>query len=99
CFLQRAGALGLAAVARSAASGPTGAGDFCSTAQGASRRLFVPRDRGYLGRLELRGKPLTLMAARAAGLPRGTIHGVLAYRARHDGRDYMNPTLVVRRGE
>ena len=99
CFLQRAGALGLAAVARSTASGPAAAGDFCSTAQGPSRRLFVPRDRGYLGRVELRGRPLTLVAAHATGLPRGTTHGVLAYRADHGGRDYINPTLVVRRGE
>src|SRR6202008_1380977 len=25
--------------------------------------------------------------------------GSLAYRAHHDGRDYFNPTLIVRRGE
>src|SRR5262249_53759468 len=55
--------------------------------------------RGYLGRLELEGKPLTLVASRGTNMPRGIVHGSLAYRARHSGRDYVNPTLVVRRGE
>ena len=32
-------------------------------------------------------------------MPTGVVHGPLAFRARHRGRDYLNPTLVLRRGE
>ena len=70
--------------------------DFAELSQ--RHRPLQLRDRLF-GRVELRGRPLTLVAAHATGLPRGTTHGVLAYRADHGGRDYINPTLVVRRGE
>jgi suppressor of ftsI/bilirubin oxidase len=73
--------------------------DFCAGGDGKATPLFVPRDSGYLGRLTLRGKPLTLVASAAGTLPPRVVHGPIAYRAQHEGRDYINPTLVVRRGE
>jgi suppressor of ftsI/bilirubin oxidase len=98
-LLQSAAVLGLMGCVRSAASDAVTAVAFCSSAEDNARPLFVPRDRGYLGRLALGDKPLTLVAASADGLPRGIGHGSFAYRAHHDGRDYLNPTLIVRRGE
>jgi suppressor of ftsI/bilirubin oxidase len=98
-FLQSTAVLGLMGCVRSAVSDAATAVAFCSNGEGDARPLLIPRDRGYLGRLALGGKPLTLVAARAAGLPRGIGHGSLAYRAHHEGRDYLNPTLIVRRGE
>jgi len=97
-FLCGTGALGLAAFTRHAASGPATAADLCATGKGA-HRLFVAGDRGYLGRLRIGSKPLTLVAARVGALPPGVGHGPFAFRARHDGRDYIDPTLIVRRGE
>jgi suppressor of ftsI/bilirubin oxidase len=72
--------------------------DQCGAGANA-RPLFVPRDSGFLGRLAPRGAPLALTATRAPGLPAGIVHGPFAYRVRHRGRDYVNPTLVLRRGE
>src|ERR1700745_3529753 len=90
-FLQSAAVLALMGYVRSATSEAVPAVAFCSNGEGDARPLLIPRDRGSLGRLALGGKPLTLVAARAAGLPRGIGHGSLAYRAHHDGRDYLNP--------
>ena len=59
----------------------------------------MPRESGYLGRLRLRDKPITVLATGAANLPAGVVHGPLCYRVRIDGRDYVNPTLVAHRGE
>jgi suppressor of ftsI/bilirubin oxidase len=73
--------------------------DFCTTGDGKTTPLFVPGDKGYLGRLALRGKSVQLTVGPTAVLPRGIVHGPIAYRAQHEGRDYINPTLVVRRGE
>src|SRR5207253_10712957 len=98
-FLQSIGALGLAGVVRHTQSESAVAADFCAAGASKATPLFVPRDSGYLGRLALRGKPLTLVASAAGTLPRGVVHGPSAYRAQHQGRDYINPTLVVRRGE
>src|SRR5213595_3921481 len=98
-FLQSVGALGLAAIFRPTQSNSAVAADFCAAGEGKATPLFVPRDIGYLGRLTPRGKPLTLIAGAAGALPSGLVHGPIAYRAQHDGRDYVNPTLVVRRGE
>src|SRR5947208_15835903 len=90
-FLRGAGALGLSAMGHPSCAAQLI--DVCSA--GTMQRLFVPSDRGYLGRLAPRGRPLTLLATRAGGLPRGIVHGPLAYRALHEGRNYINPTLVL----
>ena len=99
--LQAIAALGFAFVARPLQSSDQRAGDaggWCGTGKTA-RPLFVPRDQGYLGRLELQGAPLSFAATRSGSLPRGITHGPLAFRTRHRGHDYVNPTLVLRRGE
>ena len=75
------------------------AADFCAAGDGKPTPLFIPRDSGYLGRLAPHGKPVTLIASTAEVLPPGVAHGPIAYRAAHEGRDYINPTFVVRRGE
>jgi len=98
-FLQSIGALGLAGVFRPTQSDSAVGADFCTTGDGKATTLFIPGDSGYLGRLALRGKPLTLIASAVGALPPGIVHGPIAYRAQHKGRDYINPTLVVRRGE
>ncbi|HYT97442.1 MAG TPA: multicopper oxidase domain-containing protein, partial [Casimicrobiaceae bacterium] len=98
-FLQSVGALGLAAVGHPTRSASAVDTDFCVAGERKTTPLFVPRDSGYLGRLIPRGKPLTLIASAAGALPSGVVHGPIAYRAQHEGRDYINPTLVVRRGE
>ena len=98
-FLQSVGALGLATVFRSTQSDSAIGVDFCAAGDGKATPLFVPRDSGYLGRLALRGKPLTLVASTSGALPPGIVHGSIAYRAQHDGREFINPALVVRRGE
>jgi blue copper oxidase len=100
--LRAMAALGLAFFARPAQSDQATSNkrpaNWCGTGKSA-RPLFIPRDEGYLGRLALRGAPLALAAAPAGALPAGIVHGPLAYRARHRERDYLNPTLVLRRGE
>src|SRR5438552_1045424 len=98
-FLQSIGALGLAGVFRPTQSDSAVGADFCTTGDGKATTLFIPGDSGYLGRLALHGKPLTLIASAVGALPPGIVHGPIAYRAQHKGRDYINPTLVVRRGE
>jgi blue copper oxidase len=98
-FLQSVGALSLAAIVRPTQTDSAAATDFCTAIDGKATPLFVPRDSGYLGRLTPRGKPLTLIAGATGALPSGVVHGQIAYRAQHEGRDYINPTLVVRRGE
>lgn len=70
--------------------------DWCGGERGT--RLFVPTDRGFLGRIELDGDALTLRAVALKpddGAPPGLTR---AYLARFRGRDYVNPTLVLRRG-
>ena len=67
---------------------------------GASTHPLLPaRGRGYLGRLRMDGTPLRLRAGAAPALPPGIAHGKLAYRAQHSGTSFVNPTLVVRRGD
>jgi FtsP/CotA-like multicopper oxidase with cupredoxin domain len=79
----------------SATPGPT---DWCGSG-GSPHPLFVPGDRGFLGRLALDEQTLTLRAAplRPGGVDTGPL--TLAYFARHDGREYVNPTLVLRPGQ
>jgi suppressor of ftsI/bilirubin oxidase len=98
--LQGLGAMGLAAFARTTHSGEaTDSGALCTTGDGSSRPLYVPRDAGFLGRLAPRGAPLTIVAGPAGALPARVAHGPFAYRVRHDGRDFVNPSLILRRGE
>jgi blue copper oxidase len=54
---------------------------------------------GYLGRLRVDATPLVLRAGAAPTLPRGIAHGALAYSAQRGAARFVNPTLVVRRGE
>ena len=64
----------------------------------ASAALYIPRDRGFLGRLVPGERPLTLRAAALASgaAPAGLTRG---YLATVDGRDYVNPTLVLAPGQ
>ncbi len=55
--------------------------------------------RGYLGRLAPRGEALTLTAGATGGVPSALTSGALGLSARHRGRRYSNPTLVLQRGE
>ena len=60
--------------------------------------LLQPSGSGYLGRLRLDGGPLALRAAAAGSLPARVAHGPLAFHSSAQGRDFVNPTLVLRRG-
>ena len=98
-FLRYGSGLCLGVLARPLFSAaPDAVADVCSAGH-EHPALFLPGDRGYLGRLAPRGKAVTLVATRAGALPSGIVHGTLAYRARFGGREYVNPLLVVRRGE
>src|SRR6476469_966286 len=69
-------------------------------ARGTSTQpLLLPHGQGYLGRLRVGTAPLRLRAAAAKALPRGITHGRLAYAAQVDRASFVNPTLVVRRGD
>src|SRR5437763_10132102 len=96
-FLEALGALGVALAAHDAEAAV--ANEAGSNERGEANPLFVPGDRGYLGRLAPRGKPVRLIADAAGPLPHGIVHGPIAYRAQHEGRVYINPTLIVRRGD
>ena len=63
------------------------------------RPLFIPGDSGYLGRLAPRGEALTLTAGATGGVPSALVAGSQGFAARHRGRRYANPTLVLQRGE
>jgi suppressor of ftsI/bilirubin oxidase len=104
-FLKAAAALGLAAAAPRARPDPSpgmaagSPGDWCGT-ENPGQPLFVPSDRGFLGRLEpgedrfvLRAAPLHEPEAR------GTAGYTLAYFAEHRGKRYRNPTLALRAGQ
>ena len=101
-FLKALAALGLSGASGGAAADHAGsaaiAGDVCG-AGSTSGTLYLPRDRGFLGRLALDDRTLTL---RSAAIPAGTTlpPGLTqAYFASIDGRDYVNPTLVLRRDQ
>ena len=99
-FLRTLGGVALGALppcARSdQAGGAPSPGDWCGAGD-RSQPLFVPGDRGFLGRLVLDDQPLTLRVAalERGGAPAGFTQ---AYLARFRGRDYVNPTLVLRPG-
>jgi FtsP/CotA-like multicopper oxidase with cupredoxin domain len=98
-FLKSLGALGLGALPRVALpedaatnDAPT-QGDFCGTGANG-QALFIPGARGMFGRLVPDGARLRLRAGTLAGKP-----DKLAYLVEHSGRQFINPTLVLRRGE
>ncbi|HUH92954.1 MAG TPA: multicopper oxidase domain-containing protein [Casimicrobiaceae bacterium] len=78
------------------ATAPPPAALSCGT--GGIAALYIPRDRGFLGRLALDDEVLTL---RAAPLPSGAAPAELTrgYVASVGGRDYLNPTLVLAPGQ
>jgi len=93
--LAQLGALGCMIVAPRALSDENAQGaDMCGGVDAA--RLVVPGDSGWFGRLAPRGTVVTLAAAPigAPGVPWNC-----AYKARHGGRDFRNPTLVFESGE
>jgi len=92
--LERLAAGAIAALLPAArAAAPTMPADLCATPARFDVPLPVPGREGLLGRLAVGGQAITLSAtARAGGEPR------LAYVARAEGRDYLNPTLVARTG-
>jgi suppressor of ftsI/bilirubin oxidase len=103
-FLKTLGGVALCALpptvrpdhARAARTSPQH--DWCS-AGGRGQPLFVPGDRGFLGRLVLDEETLTLRAAvlkPGGAAPRGLTQ---AYVARFRGREYLNPTLVLHPGQ
>jgi blue copper oxidase len=104
-FLKAMGALGVSALPLAARPDATtaqranAASDFCGTGSGG-KPLFVPGDRGLLGRLAPGDDVLTL---RAVPIATRDAHDQpafsLRYAATHRGRDYMNPTLQLRAGQ
>ncbi len=103
-FLHTLGGLALSSLAQGARSDPVpdatlGPSDWCG-AGGVAQPLFVPSsEHGFLGRLDLDEQPLTL---RAAPLPSGVAAGgglTQGYLARYHGREFVNPTLVLRPGQ
>ena len=95
--------MGLAAATRPVRPGPPAPSEsvdsFCRTGGRPAQRLYVPGDNGYLGRLSPRGQALTLTAGPAGSLPATLTTGNLGVAVRHGGRRYVNPTLVLQRGE
>ena len=67
----------------------------CRASNAPENRLFIPGNAGFLGRLTPRGAPLTL----TAGVSAAQGQGALRLAARHGGRQYSNPTLVLQQGE
>jgi FtsP/CotA-like multicopper oxidase with cupredoxin domain len=98
-FILDLGALALASLPRQTRADHA-ATSLAPSAEGcgeASTSLFIPRDRGFLGRLAIDDRMLTL---RAAALPVGASQALsLGYVASVDGREYVNPTLVARPGQ
>jgi blue copper oxidase len=97
-FLKTLGALGLGALPRAAPDDVASTGDrtlrdFCG-AGANGQALFIPGTRGLFGRLAPNGARLRL---RAGTLPGKS--GELAYLVDHRGRQFINPTLLLRRGE
>jgi suppressor of ftsI/bilirubin oxidase len=65
----------------------------------AAQALRQPGASGYLGRIRMDGTPLVLRAAPVESPPGGVVHGPLAFRAARGGSTFLDPTIVVRRGE
>jgi blue copper oxidase len=107
-FSRRRVLHGLAALGLTAATRPVTpdalaalpvAESFCGTGDRRSRRLFIPGDTGYLGRLAPHGDALILTAGATGGVPAALTPGSQGYAVRHRGRRYSNPTLILERGE
>jgi suppressor of ftsI/bilirubin oxidase len=110
-FLRALGAIGLSTLHAHAHSDdaeghpdehvawPSGLDDLCSAGPNA-RPLFVPGDRGFLGRLK---PPDDVLPLRAASLPAEFLNPLAGftqgYLLSHDGRRYCNPTLVLQPGQ
>ena len=97
-FLKALGALGAyvlprAALPDDAAPSNRALGDFCG-AGASAQPLQIPGASGLFGRLAPDGARLRLRASTIAGSP-----DALAYTAEHRGRQFRNPTLILRRGE
>jgi suppressor of ftsI/bilirubin oxidase len=98
--LQALVALAAASTARATQSDDAArAPEACTSGAQWTQRLFIPGDRGYLARVALGDAPLALRATRSRGLPAQIFHGPLAYTLRSGAREFVNPTLVVRRGQ
>jgi blue copper oxidase len=94
-FLKALGALGLGTLSRVALpdDGAAASRDFCGAGANGPA-LFIPGTRGLFGRLAPDGARLRLRAGTLAGKP-----GQLAYHVEHRGREFINPTLLLHRGE
>jgi suppressor of ftsI/bilirubin oxidase len=103
-FLKTLGGIALCALPRGARADHSAGGrlslknDWCSAGD-RSHRLFIPGDRGFLGRLALGDETLTLRAV--VLMPGDAARSGLthAYVARFRGREYVNPTLVLHPGQ
>ncbi len=100
-FLKAMGALACSALPRrafpdpgAAPAGGTGASDFCA-ANVTSPPLFVPGRQGLFGRLAPAGARLAMRAAPTDGNGPWTQGFHVEYR----GARYVNPTLLLQRGE
>jgi blue copper oxidase len=102
-LLHGLAALGITAATRpvhpDAPAPPDIADSFCATGNRQLQRLFIPGGDGYLGRLTPRGEVLTLTAGPTGKVPSTLDIGSQGFAARHRGRRYANPTLVLQRGE
>ena len=103
-FLKTLGGVALGALPPDAGSEHAGSGetseqnDWCGGGE-RSLPLFIPGERGFLGRLVLDDETLTLRAAAlkpADDAPAGLSQ---AYLASYRGREYVNPTLLVHPGQ
>lgn len=101
-LLKALGALGCAALpgrtlpVRAASPAAAGVvGDYC-VANAASGALFLPASAGWFGRLAPDGAPLTMRALTIAGAAGTWTQG---FTVEHRGRRFVNPTLIIERGE
>ena len=103
-FLKTLGGVALGALPPNARPDHAGAGatspqsDWCGVGD-QSQPLFVPGERGFLGRLVLGEETLTLRAVALKPGDDAPAGFSQAYVASFRGRDYVNPTLVLRAGQ
>jgi blue copper oxidase len=101
-LLKALGALGCAAIPASTlpvraapAEGSQASVDYCS-ASAIARPLMIPSGDGWFGRLAPDGAKLTMRAATVAASSGPWTQG---YVVEHRGKRFVNPTLIVKRGE
>ena len=102
-FIQAVGGVALSSLspwahADHATAGAPPAADWCG-ADSQPSPLFVPSDRGFLGRLSLDEDTLTLRAAALSASDAAPAGLTSAYLAQVGGRTYFNPTLVLHRDQ